>query len=46
MIQKIRRGAEILLTANVRIAVVAQGRARRIPPELMAKLKIAASSAP
>ena len=44
--QEIRRGDDILLTANVRIAVVAGGKARRIPAELLAKLKAAADSRP
>ncbi|MGH6834229.1 MAG: tol-pal system-associated acyl-CoA thioesterase [Methylocella sp.] len=44
MIQKIRRGGEVLLTARVRIAVVAGGKARRIPVGILAKLK--ASTAP
>jgi acyl-CoA thioester hydrolase len=39
MIQKIRRGAECLLSANVRIALVGGGKARRIPAEILAKLK-------
>jgi acyl-CoA thioester hydrolase len=39
MMQKIRRGGEVLLTAKVRIAVVAGGKARRIPAGILAKLK-------
>jgi acyl-CoA thioester hydrolase len=39
MAQKILRGAEILLTAKVRIALVWGGKARRIPPEIFVKLK-------
>jgi acyl-CoA thioester hydrolase len=39
MTQKIRRGGEVLLTAKVRIAVVARGKARRIPAGISAKLK-------
>jgi acyl-CoA thioester hydrolase len=39
MTQKIRRGAECLLSANVRIALVGGGKARRIPAEILAKLK-------
>ncbi|MGH6867467.1 MAG: tol-pal system-associated acyl-CoA thioesterase [Methylocella sp.] len=39
IMQKIRRGAEVLLTAKVRIAVVAGGKARRIPAGILAKLK-------
>jgi acyl-CoA thioester hydrolase len=37
--QEIRRGDEILLTAQVRIAIVAGGKARRLPDEIFAKLK-------
>jgi acyl-CoA thioester hydrolase len=37
--QEIRRGDEILLTAQVRIAIVAGGKARRLPAEVFAKLK-------
>jgi acyl-CoA thioester hydrolase len=39
MVQKIRRGGEVLLTAKVRIGVVAGGKARRIPAGILAKLK-------
>jgi acyl-CoA thioester hydrolase len=39
MTQRIRRGGEVLLTAKVRIAVVAGGKARRIPAGILAKLK-------
>jgi acyl-CoA thioester hydrolase len=39
MAQKIRRGQDLLLTAKVRIAVVAGGRARRIPSEILMKFK-------
>jgi acyl-CoA thioester hydrolase len=39
MIQKIRRGAEVVMTANIRIAVVAAGKATRIPMAVLAKLK-------
>ncbi|MGA7383309.1 MAG: thioesterase family protein [Methylocella sp.] len=39
MTQKVRRGGEVLLTAKVRIAVVAGGKARRIPAGISAKLK-------
>lgn len=42
MAQEIRRGDDVLLTANVRIAVIAGGKARRIPAELTAKLEAAA----
>jgi acyl-CoA thioester hydrolase len=38
--QEIRRGDEILLTAQVRIAIVAEGKARRLPAEVLAKLKV------
>lgn len=44
--QEIRRGDDVLLTANVRIAVIAGGKARRIPAELLVKLKAAADSKP
>jgi acyl-CoA thioester hydrolase len=37
--QEIRRDGEILLTAQVRIAIVAGGKARRLPAEVFAKLK-------
>jgi acyl-CoA thioester hydrolase len=37
--QQIRRGDEVLLTAEVKIAVVAEGKARRIPEEVLAKFK-------
>ena len=40
--QEIRRGQEVLLTAKVRIAVVAGGKARRIPVEVLARLKAVA----
>ena len=43
MTQKIRRGGEVLLAPKVRIAIVAGGKARRIPAGILAKLK--ASSA-
>jgi acyl-CoA thioester hydrolase len=43
--QKILRGHDVLLTANVRIAMVAGGRARRIPQEILAKFKQRAFSA-
>src|SRR5664279_3027782 len=38
--QQIRRGDEVLLTAEVKIAVVAEGKARRIPEEVLAKFKV------
>lgn len=40
MRQEIRRGDEILLTADVRIAFAAGGKARRIPAEVLEKLKV------
>jgi acyl-CoA thioester hydrolase len=46
MMQKIRRGCEVLLTANVRIAVVAGGKARRIPAGILAKLKASTVAGP
>ncbi len=46
MMQKILRGCEVLLTAKVRIAVVAGGKARRIPAEVLAKLKASAVAGP
>jgi acyl-CoA thioester hydrolase len=46
MMHKIRRGGEVLLTARVRIAVVAGGKARRIPEEVLAKLKAPALAGP
>jgi acyl-CoA thioester hydrolase len=39
MWQEIQRGDEVLLTAKVRIAVVGGGKARRIPAEVLVKLK-------
>ncbi|MBO0733208.1 MAG: YbgC/FadM family acyl-CoA thioesterase [Methylocapsa sp.] len=39
MRQAIRRGHEFLLTADVRIALVGGGRARRIPAQIADKLK-------
>jgi len=45
--QKILRGAEILFTARVFIAAVAQGRPRRLPAEIRQKLTFgAADSSP
>jgi acyl-CoA thioester hydrolase len=44
MWQEIQRGDEVLLTAKVRIAVVGGGKARRIPTEVLAKLKALAGS--
>jgi acyl-CoA thioester hydrolase len=46
MMQKIRRGGEVLLTAKVRIAVVAGGKARRIPAGILAKLKTSTVAGP
>jgi acyl-CoA thioester hydrolase len=46
MTQKIRRGGEVLLTAKVRIAVVAGGRPRRIPAGILAKLKASTVAGP
>src|ERR1700730_6800219 len=39
MWQEILRGGDVLLTAKVRIAVVAGGKARRIPAEVLTKFK-------
>jgi acyl-CoA thioester hydrolase len=39
MRQEITRGEQVLLTADVRIAIVAGGKARRLPPEILVKLK-------
>ncbi|MCI0601100.1 MAG: YbgC/FadM family acyl-CoA thioesterase [Beijerinckiaceae bacterium] len=39
MTQEIRRGHHLLLAARIRIAVAAGGKARRIPAEVLAKLK-------
>jgi acyl-CoA thioester hydrolase len=41
MAQKILRESEVLVTADVRVAVVARGKARRLPPELAARLATA-----
>jgi acyl-CoA thioester hydrolase len=46
MVQKIRRGGEVLLAAKVRIAVVAGGKARRIPAGILAKLKASTVAGP
>lgn len=46
MMQKIRRGGEVLLTAKVRIAIVAGGKARRIPAGLLVKLKASTVAGP
>jgi acyl-CoA thioester hydrolase len=37
--QQIQRGDDVLLTARVKIAVVSEGKARRIPEEILAKFK-------
>jgi acyl-CoA thioester hydrolase len=42
MAQKILRGQELLATAHVRIAAVADGRAKRLPAEIQARLGLAA----
>lgn len=39
MAQRILRGSDELVTAMVRIALVAEGRARRLPPDLAARLQ-------
>jgi acyl-CoA thioester hydrolase len=44
MVQRISRDGEVLLTANVKIAVVAGGKARRIPADILVKLKASAAS--
>jgi acyl-CoA thioester hydrolase len=41
MAQRILRGDEVMVTAEVRVAVVAAGRAQRLPPEIAAKLSAA-----
>ena len=46
MVQKIWRGGDVILTANVKIAVVAGGKARRIPAGIVAKLKVPARAGP
>jgi acyl-CoA thioester hydrolase len=46
MMQKIRRGGEVLLTAKVRIAVVAGGKAKRIPARILVKLKASTVAGP
>lgn len=45
MAQAIFRDNEALLTAEVRIAVVAGGKPKRIPPTVLAKLKVSAQRA-
>lgn len=39
MVQKIRRGEEVLVTASVKVAIVSGGKARRIPQGMLARLK-------
>ena len=39
LVQTIRRGGEVLLTAEVRIAAVANGRAFRLPADIREKLR-------
>jgi len=46
MMQKIRRLGEVLLTAKVRIAIVAGGKVRRIPAGILAKLKASTGAGP
>ena len=46
MTQRIQRDGEVLLTAKVRIAVVAGGRARRIPTGILVKLKASTGAGP
>jgi len=45
MVQEIQRGYDTLVTAGVRVAVIVNGKARRIPPEVVAKLMAASASA-
>ena len=44
MAQQILRGDEVLVTADVRVAAVAAGRAQRLPAEIAAKLAAAGPS--
>ena len=46
MMQKTLRGGEVLLTAQVRIAVIAGGKARRSPAGILAKLKASTVAGP
>jgi acyl-CoA thioester hydrolase len=39
MRQLVSRGQQVLITAHVRIAVIAGGKARRLPADILAKLK-------
>ena len=41
MRQTIVRGEDVVLTAEVRVGLVAHGRARRLPPEVSDRLRIA-----
>ncbi|MGP8232319.1 MAG: tol-pal system-associated acyl-CoA thioesterase [Methylovirgula sp.] len=44
MAQRILRGDELLVSAEVRVAAVAAGRAQRLPDEILAKLAVASAS--
>ncbi|MBS7540178.1 tol-pal system-associated acyl-CoA thioesterase [Ancylobacter lacus] len=44
--QKVMRGPDLLVEAKVKVAFVAQGRARRIPDALRAAMKAAQAEAP
>jgi acyl-CoA thioester hydrolase len=46
MMQKIHRGGEVVLTAKIRIAVVADGKAKRIPAGILVKLKASMVAGP
>ncbi len=46
MRQRISRGEQVLLTAEVRIAIVAEGKARRLPADILAKLQAGAGGRP
>jgi len=46
MRQEVRRGEQVLLTAQVRIAIVAEGKARRLPADIFAKLQAGAAGSP
>ncbi len=46
MRQEVRRGAQALLSAQVRIAIVAEGKARRLPADILAKLQAGAAAPP
>jgi acyl-CoA thioester hydrolase len=45
LVQRILRGGEVLLTAEVRVAAVANGRAFRLPADIRAKLRAAVNPA-